>query len=184
MNKTFSILFLSLLIIGSLSCSKQNPGKDEKSTQTQELTVGEPAPDFTLPDQTGKLISLSRFRGKKNVVVYFYPKDDTPGCTKEACSFRDDLAVFDSLNTVVLGISVDNPASHKAFTEKYDLTFTLLADTDKKVSKLYHTLSEKGYSKRHTFLVDKDGIIQKIYTKVDVTQHTGEIANFLKASLK
>ena len=107
--------FLYLLIIGSFSFSKQNPGKGQKSTQTQKLTVGEQAPDFTLPDQNGKLISLGRFRGKKNVVIYFYPKDDTPGCIKEACSFRDDLAVFDSLNTVVLGISAAEPASNKAF---------------------------------------------------------------------
>lgn len=151
------------------------------SCHSQDITLKEGgiAPDFTLSSDEGKLVKLSDFKGK-NVVLYFYPKDQTSGCTKEACSMRDNLALITADNTVVLGVSVDNVDSHKAFKEKEKLNFTLLADPDKAVSKLYSGLNVVGMSKRVTFIIDKDGVIKKIFPKVDVTEHYKEILSVLK----
>ena len=148
------------------------------------LSVGDPAPDFELSDQEGKTYSISQFRGSKNIILYFYPMDDTPGCTKEACGFRDDMAVFDSLDTVVLGVSVDDVSSHERFVQKYQLNFPLLADVDKKVSELYGALALYGKSKRFTFLIDREGILRQIYRKVDVESHSQEIARFIRENLR
>jgi peroxiredoxin Q/BCP len=136
------------------------------------------AHDFTLLDQDGKEHKLSDFRGKW-VVLYFYPKDDTPGCTKEACSFRDNLETLASKNVAVIGISADSAESHKAFVDKYKLNFLLLSDESKEVIKKYNAWGKKiAYGKevvgvqRKTYLIDPKGNIAKYYEKVDPENHT------------
>ncbi len=140
-----------------------------------ELKIGDAAPDFNLIDQNEKEHKLSDYFGEK-IVVYFYPKDDTPGCTKEACSIRDNFTQFKENNIIVFGISYDSPRSHKKFAEKYNLPFILLSDSAKSVARLYNS---KGLfmAKRNTFLIDKEGKIFKIYKKVDVSTHTESILN-------
>ena len=137
------------------------------------IQAGKAAPDFTLEDQNGKPVSLSDFAGKKHVLVYFYPRDDTPGCTKEACGFRDDLAAFAKLGVVVLGVSGDGAASHQKFIAKYKLPFPLLSDPDRKVMTRYGAFGEKMmYGKkttgviRSTVLIGKDGKVLRHWARV------------------
>jgi len=141
--------------------------------------IDEMAPDFTMQDQDGKSHTLSEYKGQK-VVVYFYPKDDTPGCTKEACSIRDDYSLFEKNGIQVFGVSYDDMKSHKKFAEKYDLPFTLLSDLDKSVSKAY---GADGFfvPSRKTYLIDKKGVLRKIYENVTVTGHGPEILADFKA---
>jgi thioredoxin-dependent peroxiredoxin len=153
---------------------------------TRELTIGDPAPDFQLPSTEGRDISLKEFRGKKSVVLYFYPKDDTPGCTKEACSFRDERPRFDKQDAVILGVSFDDLESHKKFAGKFRLPFPLLSDADKKVATAYGVFKEKNmYGRiimgieRSTFIIGKDGKISGIYRKVKVDGHSDEILEAL-----
>ncbi len=150
--------------------------------KAQDITVkeGEKAPDFTLQSDEGRAVSLSDFEGKSNVVLYFYPKDETPGCTKEACNFRDNIGKFKELDAEILGVSVDNVESHKSFKEKESLNFLLLADPDKEVTKKYGVLNIIGLASRVTFVIDKNGIIRKIYEKVDVNENFREILEVLK----
>ena len=138
-----------------------------------DLEVGNLAPDFTLPDENDSLHTLSDYRGQR-VVVYFYPKDDPPGCTKEAYVIRDSFGLFDENDIVVLGISYDDAESHRDFKLKHGIPFHLLTDTEKSVSKLYGT---KGFffPSRKTFLIDKDGKLIKIYDKVDVVSHARDV---------
>lgn len=139
--------------------------------------MGQPAPAFTLPDQEGKSHSLADYQGKW-VVLYFYPKDDTPGCTQEACQFRDDLHKLTRLGAQVIGISVDDSASHAEFARKYHLQFPLLADTGSAVADSYGALTNLGlvkFAKRYTFLIDPQGKIARNYLKVDTSRHSGEI---------
>lgn len=145
------------------------------------LKEGDKAPGFKLKDNKGNEISLKDYLGK-DIVLYFYPKDDTSGCTKEACSFRDNYPEFQKLDSVVLGISADSEESHRKFISKYDLPFTLLSDPDKKVIEEYGVWKEKSmYGKKYmgiertTFLIDKKGMIKKIFPKVKVDGHTDEI---------
>lgn len=147
------------------------------------LTVDGDAPDFTLNDAKGNPHTLSDYRGKY-LVLYFYPKNDTPGCTKEACHFRDDMAQLEKLGAKVVGVSVDSSESNGKFAEKYKLPFTLLADTDGKVAERYHALTNLfviKIAKRHTFLIDPQGKIRKIYTSVNVSNHSQQIIDDLKA---
>jgi len=141
--------------------------------QGGDLKVGDRAPDFTLPDQDGTYQTLSDYRGHP-VVVYFYPKDDTPGCIKEACSIRDVYDGFKQAGIVVFGISYDTPEDHYAFRVKYRLPFTLLSDQDKSVSKAY---GSEGvfFPERKTFLIDEKGSILKIYDKVRVVTHGADL---------
>jgi peroxiredoxin Q/BCP len=126
-------------------------------SETRELKVGDEAPDFTLPDEKGNLVHLRDLRGKR-VVVYFYPMDDTPGCTLQACGFRDAYPQIQERNAVVLGISADGSESHQAFKTKYDLPFTLLVDADHQVAEAYGTWNEeKGYPRRSHFVIDEEG---------------------------
>jgi thioredoxin-dependent peroxiredoxin len=137
-------------------------------------TVGEPAPAFRLQDQDGKWHALSDYKGKW-VAVYFYPKDDTPGCTKQACAFRDNVFAFDKEGAVILGISVDDVESHKKFAEKHGLPFTLLADADKTVAREYGVLKSIGvaeFARRDTFLIDPEGRVAKHYESVDPEQNS------------
>ena len=143
------------------------------------------APDFSGKNQDGKPIKLSSFRGKKKVVLYFYPKDMTPGCTTEACDFRDQFKKFK--NTVILGISVDSPERHRKFIDKYNLPFELIADENKKICTKYGVWQEKKlYGKtfmgivRSTFIIDKVGTVKKILPKVKVKDHVEEVVEILK----
>lgn len=137
------------------------------------LTVGTKAPDFTVKDTNGNTVSLSDFKGK-TVVLYFYPKDDTPGCTKEACSFRDAYADYQGKDIVVLGVSMDDEASHQQFTQKFNLPFPLLADTDGLLTNDYD-VSGGGYSKRVTYVIDGTGQIIKVYDSVKTDTHASDI---------
>jgi peroxiredoxin Q/BCP len=137
------------------------------------LTVGTAAPNFTTTTDEGKTVSLSDFKGKI-VVLYFYPKDDTPGCTKEAQSFRDNYADYQGKEMVVLGVSMDDEASHKAFKEKYGLPFTLLADKDGAITKAYD-VEGGGYSKRVTYVIDAEGKISYVDDKVNTATHAQDI---------
>lgn len=143
--------------------------------------TGSQAPDFTLPDQDGKMHTLSQYEGKW-VLLYFYPKDDTPGCTTEACSIRDNWAAFKKAGIVVLGVSVDPMKSHKKFAAKYELPFTLLADDKKEVVKLYDVWGKKKFmgreymgTKRWSFLIDPKGLIKKIYEDVKPAEHAKDV---------
>jgi len=146
-----------------------------------ELKVGQKAPDFTLLDDAGEKVNLSDLKGKK-VVVYFYPKDDTPGCTTEACNFRDGLSEIKKQGAVVLGVSADSVESHKKFKKKFELNFPLLADPEKKMIERYGVWKEKkNYGKtymgieRTTFVIGSDGKIVKIYPKVKVEGHAEKV---------
>jgi thioredoxin-dependent peroxiredoxin len=152
---------------------------------THGLAAGDQAPDFTLPSSSGKSVKLSDLKGK-NVVLYFYPKDDTPGCTKEACTFRDNLPRFGDMDAVVLGVSKDSLDSHAGFIKKYGLNFTLLSDEDLKVHNLYGTWVEKeNYGRKYwgtersTFVIGKDGRIRKVFKKVKVDGHEKEVLEAL-----
>ncbi|MGB3206155.1 MAG: peroxiredoxin [Crinalium sp.] len=137
------------------------------------LTVGTTAPEFTAKDTNGNTVSLSNLAGKK-VVLYFYPKDDTPGCTKQACSFRDNYSAYQGKDIVVLGISKDDETSHQAFTEKYNLPFPLLADVDGSIIKAYD-VDGGGYAKRVTYVVDENGKIIHVDSSVKTETHASDI---------
>ena len=146
---------------------------------------GNKAPDFSGKNQDGKPVKLSSFKAKKNVVLYFYPKDMTPGCTTEACDFRDQFKKFKS--TIILGVSVDSPERHRKFIDKYNLPFELIADENKKISQKYGVWQEKKlYGKsfmgivRSTFIIDKTGTVKKIIPKVKVKGHVEEVVEILK----
>jgi thioredoxin-dependent peroxiredoxin len=147
---------------------------------------GSNAPDFTLPSQESSSVSLKDYRGKW-VVLYFYPKDRTPGCTREAHNFQADQAQYAERNAVVLGVSVDSVDSHKNFCAKEGLNFKLLADTDHKVSDAYGSLTNLGlvkFAARHTFLIDPNGMVAKAYTSVDPLKHSAEVLAELDALQK
>lgn len=145
------------------------------------IKEGNAAPDFTATNTNGETVRLKDLRGKK-VVLYFYPKDDTPGCTKEACSFRDSFAQFRKQGIEVIGVSTDSEASHKKFTAKYELPFTLLADTDHSIADAYGVYGEKKFMgrtymgvKRMTFLIDEKGKVRKVFEKVKPEEHAQEV---------
>jgi peroxiredoxin Q/BCP len=149
------------------------------------ISAGEPAPEFTLADEEGRMHSLSDYSGKP-VVLYFYPKDDTPGCTKEACGFRDDYSAYEEAGVVILGVSPDTSKSHAKFKTKYELPFTLLADPDHDVLKLYGVWGQKKSFGREyegvfrtTFLIGEDGKILRVFKKVKPAVHSAEILSVL-----
>lgn len=150
------------------------------------IAIGQKAPDFSLADQDGQAHHLNQYRGSW-VLLYFYPKDDTPGCTTEACGLRDAFPDFGKLDTVVLGVSTDSVASHKKFAAKYHLPFTILADEQKEVVELYGVWTPKRFlgkeflgTKRVSFLIDPAGLIAKIYDPVKPAAHTDEVKRDLK----
>jgi peroxiredoxin Q/BCP len=151
------------------------------------LTEGKKAPSFKLKDQNGEVISLDSLKGK-NVVLYFYPKDDTPGCTIEACNFRDEFPKFKKIDAVILGVSPDSVESHKKFAIKFKLPFSLLSDEKKEVCEKYGVWQEKSmYGKKYmgvvrtTVIIDKEGKVKKIFPKVKVEGHNEEVMTALKA---
>jgi peroxiredoxin Q/BCP len=149
--------------------------------EAAQLQVGDQAPDFALPDEQGNVVRLSDFRGKKRVVVYFYPKDDTPGCTTQACNFRDAYPQIEERNAVVLGISPDSGASHQEFKTKYDLPFTLLVDADHAVADAYGAWNaEMGWPTRSQFVVDKQGHLVDVRVGVKATESLQFALDYLK----
>ncbi|MEC7882825.1 MAG: thioredoxin-dependent thiol peroxidase [Verrucomicrobiota bacterium] len=151
-----------------------------------KLIEGDAAPEFTAPTNGGGEISLSQFRGQK-VVLYFYPKDNTPGCNKEACGFRDLHNEINAKNAVILGVSADSVAKHDKFIDKFELPFKLIADEDKNICKTYGVWGQKKFMgrtflgiNRQTFLIDADGVIQKIWPKVKVAEHAQEVLDALE----
>jgi peroxiredoxin Q/BCP len=146
-----------------------------------KVEVGEEATDFTLPDQEGRPVTLSRLRGK-NIVLYFYPKDFSPGCTREACDFRDGYEDFTDAGAIVVGVSGDTVESHKKFIDEYKLPFTLLSDMKGEVRKLYGTYKVLGlFSGRYTFIIDREGIIRHIFTsETDMQKHVDDALRVLK----
>lgn len=149
--------------------------------------VGKKAPEFSAPESKGQTVSLKDFRGKKNVVLYFYPKDDTPGCTVEACGFRDGIKSIEKVDAIVLGVSPDHIRSHENFVKKFNLPFILLSDTEKKICQDYGVWVEKSmYGKKYmgvtrtTFIIHKDGKIAKVFEKVKPEGHENEVLEALK----
>ena len=156
-------------------------------TQAPAIEVGTPAPDFTMPTDGGGSVTLSALRGKP-VILYFYPKDDTSGCTSEACGFRDQLPDFSGLDAVIIGVSKDSVASHDKFKAKYELPFTLASDKETGVAEAYGVWVEKSmYGRKYmgleraTFLIDKDGIVRNVWRKVKVTGHVAAVLKALQA---
>jgi peroxiredoxin Q/BCP len=145
------------------------------------LNVGDIAPDFSVADTSGNIVTLSSLQGKR-VVLYFYPRDNTPGCTKEACGFRDNYAQFQAKNTLIFGVSTDDDKSHQKFTEKFDLPFPLLCDVDAQVATAYESYGKKQMMGkeymgifRNTFVIDSEGKIEKIYLAVKAELHPAEV---------
>lgn len=147
-----------------------------------QVNVGDKAPDFILPSQTGENITLSKFFGKKNIVLYFYPKDESAGCTKEACTFRDNYEVFKELGAEVIGVSSQNVESHRSFASHYKLTFILLSDIDSKVRELYGVPTTLGVLPgRVTYIIDKEGTIRHIFSsQFQPEKHIQEAIDVLK----
>ena len=174
----FLAIVLALVVFASLLVAR--------AARAGELPeVGKPAPDFNLPDQNGKQHALKDFRGKW-LVLYFYPKDDTPGCTQEACAFRDDLSTINQLGAQVVGVSVDDSNSHAEFAKKYHLPFPLLADKTTETAASYGALMNLGFLKvarRFTFLIDPQGNISKVYLSVETSRHSKEIIEELNKLL-
>ncbi len=150
------------------------------------LQEGIPAPAIAAKDQDGKIVTLEEYRGRK-VVLYFYPKDDTPGCTKEACAFRDNFPKFNSAGVEVLGVSIDDEGKHKKFSEKYQLPFRLVSDPDKRIVEAYGVWGLKKFMGREymgtarvTYLINEEGIIEHVWPKVTPAQHAEELLNYLQ----
>lgn len=162
--------FLAVAVV-AVACTAAAPVFAEQPAE------GTMAPDFTLMDQNGDNHTLSGYRGAW-VVLYFYPKNDTPGCTTEACNFRDDIFRFREMGVTILGVSLDDVESHQAFAEKYSLPFTLLSDADAEVATTYGVLRSMGplnFARRETFIIDPDGRVAKHYARVDPDEHSAEV---------
>ncbi len=171
MKRFISIMSAAALLVGGASAL------------AEQIRMGDPAPDFELQDQSGQLHSIEDYRGKW-IALYFYPKDDTPGCTTEACEFRDNIFAFKNLNCQILGVSLDDVDSHKEFADKYNLPFPLLADTAGSTANAYGVKSKymgMSVAKRQTFLIDPDGNVAKHYAKVDPDTHTQQVLADLEA---
>ncbi len=165
MRNKKSIIVLVCLVLLLVSCGGN----------ANSFKENDPAPNFTLEDADGNSYTLSEYKGKSPVVIYFYPKAGTPGCTSQACGIRDDYNKFQENNIVVLGISVDSKESIKEFENEYSLNFPLLSDADKKVAEAYGVLNDFGMASRITFIVDKKGDIAKIIRDVDVDTHSKDV---------
>ena len=203
----FSLVALSVLVLSAAACSKEAPppaptntsaagstptppvntiapaasaGTPGSTAAADEIVVGKPAPDFTAKAHDGTDIKVSALKGKP-VVLYFYPRDETPGCTKEACSFRDAWKDLAKTNVVMVGISTDNAESHKAFAKHHELPFHLVSDESGSIAKSYGVPNRGGFLARHTIVIGADGNVKKIYREVDVSKHAAEIMADLKS---
>ncbi len=191
MNLLRSLALFGLFVVASGATVS---AFEEKKVETPKVEEGKPAPDVelpatqidkVLPDKKGaKTLSLKDFQGKKNVVLFFYPAAMTPGCTIESCGFTKVYDDFAKLDTVVIGISTDTLEKQLQFTEKEKLTTPLFADTEKKVTTAFGALNTNGRAKRFTFVIDKKGIVRKIYTTVKPADHPAEVMAFIKDNLK
>jgi peroxiredoxin Q/BCP len=174
---------------GSAGAADSTQPSEAPAAAAPPLEVGKPAPDFELASTTGHNVSLKQYQGKKTVVLYFYPKDETPGCTREACDFRDHSKDLEKAGVVILGVSNDDLKSHHGFKEHYKLPFTLLSDPDAKVSKIYGVYKTMSYSgkewtgiERTTVVIGKDGRIEQVWPKVKVDGHVDEVLKFVAKS--
>ncbi len=167
------VLLLGLLLPIS-ACGAADEGPERSAEPDGPLSAGVRAPQFSAPDQTGQTRSLADFRGKA-VVLYFYPRDATPGCTAEACAFRDAWDRIEEAGGQVIGVSTDDVESHAAFAEDHELTFPLLADTDGKIAESYGVPSTFGLLSRMTFIIDGSGVIRRTFTEVDPAVHAQEV---------
>lgn len=168
--KLFSMSLLSVIVVLFIIIQSCGGNADN-------LSVGNSAPGFTLEDSEGNTYSLLNYKGKNPVIIYFYPKANTPGCTKQACGIRDSFSKFKENDLVIFGISVDSKASIKEFINDYNLNFPLLSDEEKEVSKAYGVLNTIGLDSRITFIIDKQGKIANILKDVDVETHADEVFN-------
>ena len=180
MLQRYKIIVLFLLILNNISCHQDT--KTPHMRSEKKLKIGDQAPQFTLPDQNGKMVDLNSFIGKTKLVVYFYPKDESFGCTKEACSFRDSYEDFKETGAEVIGISSDDEASHRGFAANHKLPFILLSDKDKKVAGLYGVGKTLGILPgRVTFIIDRQGIIRGIYSsQINFQKHVEEALEVLR----
>ena len=175
----FSLL-TALLILNAVSCAPS-------VNNMKQVQKGSPLPQFALPDQNGKLFDIATVLGKKNLVIYFYPKDDSPGCTKEACMFRDQYEVFREADAEIIGISSDDVESHRKFAEKYQLTYTLLSDGEGKVRKLFNVPSDLFglLAGRVTYVINKEGIVIHTFdSQTQTARHVEEALAALKMAGK
>ncbi|MBI3892737.1 MAG: peroxiredoxin [Candidatus Wallbacteria bacterium] len=180
MRSLSALIFVSCLSF-ALPLSSPRLSAEPKEETRSLLAAGSLAPGFEARSDAGAAVRLADFAGKKNVILYFYPKDDTPGCTKEACGFRDALAGFDTKDTVILGVSLDDEKSHAAFKAKFHLNFTLLADPKGEICKSYGVAVRDGaYAERVTFVIGKDGAVKKVFPKVRPEEHSKEVLEALK----
>ena len=181
-----SLVLLCACLLGLSACKRDaGPAPAASSTTSQaaapgELAAGSPAPDFSSTSHDGKPIKISALKGK-HVVLYFYPKDETPGCTKEACSFRDAWKDLESTGVVLVGISTDTVDSHKKFAEHHQLPFQLVSDPDGTIAKSYGVPNRAGFLGRQTFVIGPDGNLKKVYRTVDVTKHAAEVLGDVKS---
>jgi peroxiredoxin Q/BCP len=176
MVRKFSLLVGLCTVLGLAGCSKsqKSTGATTTTATAGELSVGSLAPDFSAKSHDGKDVKLSAFRGHP-VVIYFYPKDETPGCTKEACSLRDSWNELDKKGVVLIGISGDSDESHRNFAEHHKLPFMLVSDPDGKIAAQFGVPFRLGYASRQTIVIDSEGKIKKVYRSVDVSKHAQEI---------
>lgn len=187
-SSSFALVVLSASLV-TVACGRQSnppapgsattvasgsPATGAGPSATGEVTAGRPPPDFTAKDQDGKDITLSALKGKP-VVVYFYPKDETPGCTKEACAFRDAWKDLEKKGVVLIGISTDSAESHKAFAKHHELPFHLVSDESGTIAKSFGVPNRAGFLGRQTFVIGADGNVKKIYRDVDVSKHASEV---------
>jgi peroxiredoxin Q/BCP len=180
MLQRYKIFVLFILVLNNISCHENN--KTQNMGSNKKLMIGDKTPLFTLPDQNGKLISLIDYIGKTKLVVYFYPKDESYGCTKEACGFRDNYKEIKEAGAEVIGISSDDEASHRGFAANHKLPFILLSDKDMKVANLYGVGKTMGvFPGRVTFIIDKNGIIRGIYSsQISYQKHIDEALKVLR----
>jgi len=184
MKRFTTFALAAALLVAAASVSKGQDGKAEEGKPAPAIKLPATSIDKVLPDaKDKKTLSLEDLKGK-NVVLFFYPKALTKGCTIESCGFRDKKAEFDKLDTVLIGISNDTVAKQQEFTDKEKLPYPLFADVDKKVSMAYGTANDKGGPKRQTFVIDKKGVLRKIYTKVTPANHPQEVLDYVKKELK
>jgi thioredoxin-dependent peroxiredoxin len=178
MVQRYKIFLLFAVVLNGMGCSHNNKSNEMSPIK---IAVGDKAPLFTLPDKDGKVVNFADYIGKSNIVLYFYPKDESYGCTKEACSFRDNYEDFKEAGAEVIGISSDDEASHREFAAHHKLPFILLSDRDRAVSKLYGVGKSLGiFAGRVTFVIDRQGVIRMIYSsQTNIEKHLEEVKSML-----